>query len=218
PVAYDMGGGGPDRSRIICCFLGLDERPFNPLLSALPAMIHLSAADAATGWLATLLNVAARDSGTGRPGRERGLARLAESVFVEAVRRDVEALPSAEIGWLAGLRDPVVGQALAALHTSPTEDWTVERLARLVGVSRSVLAERFTGMVGQPPMQYLALWRMQLASQLLCDGGQGAEGASAVGYEAEAAVSRAFKKPGGQAPATLRKGAAPRGPPRMPLV
>jgi AraC-like DNA-binding protein len=96
----------------------------------------------------------------------------------------------------------VVGQALAALHGEPREAWTVERLARLVGLSRSVLAERFTEMVGQPPMQYLALWRMQLASRLLVDGGQVAEVAAAVGYESEAAFSRAFKKLVGQAPAT----------------
>ena len=87
----------------------------------------------------------------------------------------------------------------------PREPWTVERLARLVGLSRSVLAERFTEMVGQPPMQYLALWRMQLASRLLVDGGQVAAVASAVGYESEAAFSRAFKKLVGQAPATWRR-------------
>ena len=97
--------------------------------------------------------------------------RLSELMFVEAVRLYVETLPTAGQGWLSGLRDPVVGQALAALHGVPKEDWTVEKLARLAGVSRSVLAERFTGMVGQPPMQYLALWRMQLASRLLVDGG-----------------------------------------------
>src|SRR5215813_13506544 len=104
----------------------------------------------------------------------------------------------------------MVGHALAALHAEPRENWTVEPLARVVGLSRSVLAERFTEMVGQPPMQYLALWRMQLASQLLCDGGQVAEVASAVGYESEAAFSRAFKKLVGQAPATWRKGAPAR--------
>jgi AraC-like DNA-binding protein len=208
PLVYDFGGSGTDRARIICCFLGLDERPFNPLLAALPAVIHLSAADAATGWLATLMNAAARESGSARAGSENVLARLSELMFVEALRRHIEALPSAETGWLAGVRDPVVGQALAALHASPTEAWTVERLARLVGVSRSVFAERFTEMVGQPPMQYLTLWRMQLASRLLAEGGQVAAVAAGVGYESEAAFSRAFKKLVGQAPGTWRLGAA----------
>lgn len=94
------------------------------------------------------------------------------------------------------------------LHGRPRDPWTVERLARLVGLSRSVFAERFTDMVGQPPMQYLALWSMHLASRLLTDGGQVAAVAGAVGYESEAAFSRAFKKLVGQPPATWRRGAA----------
>ena len=150
-----------------------------------------------------------RESGTARAGGENVLARLSELMFVETIRRYLEMLPPAQTGWLAGLRDPVVGQALAALHGEPRDPWTVERLARLVGLSRSVLAERFTDMVGQPPMQYLALWRMQLASRLLVEGGQVAAVAGAVGYESEAAFSRAFKKLVGQAPATWRKGTVP---------
>ena len=211
PLVYEFGGGGSDRTRIVCCFLGCDERPFNPLLAALPTVIHLPAAghDAATGWLATLLNIAVRESGSARAGSENVLARLSELMFVEALRRYIEALPPAQTGWLAGLRAPVVGQALAAIHGRPTEAWTVQRLARLVGVSRSVLAERFTEMVGQPPMQYLALWRMQLASRLLAEGGHVASVAAAVGYESEPAFSRAFKRLVGQAPATWRKETVP---------
>jgi AraC-like DNA-binding protein len=207
PLVYELGGGGPDRVRLVCCFLGCDERPFNPLLTALPKVIHLSAAGdhAMTGWLATLLNIAVRESGSARAGTENVLARLAELMFVEAVRRYIESLPPAQTGWLAGLRDPVVGQALSAVHAEPAAAWTVERLARLVGVSRSVLAERFAEMVGEPPMQYVALWRMQLASRLLADGGHVAGVAAQVGYESEAAFSRAFKKLVGQAPATWRR-------------
>jgi len=216
PIVYELGGGGPERARVVCGFLGCDERPYNPLLTALPTMIHLSAAGAqapdgsqvTTGWLGTLLNIAVRESGSARAGGENVLARLSELMFVEAVRRYLEILPPAQTGWLAGLRDPVVGQALAALHGQPSEPWTVERLARLVGLSRSVFAERFTEMVGQPPMQYLALWRMQLASRLLIEGGQVAAVAGAVGYESEAAFSRAFKKLVGQAPATWRRDTA----------
>jgi len=174
PLVYELGGGGPERVRVVCGFLGCDERPFNPLLAALPTVIHLSAAgpDATTGWLGTLLNIAVRESGSARAGGENVLARLSELMFVEAIRRHLETLPPTQTGWLAGLRDPVVGQALAALHGQASEPWTVARLARLVGLSRSVFAERFTEMVGQPPMQYLALWRMQLASRLLAEGGQ----------------------------------------------
>jgi AraC-like DNA-binding protein len=211
PLVYELGGGGTERARIVCGFLGCDERPYNPLLTALPKVIHLAATGphATTGWLGTLLNIAVRESGSARAGSENVLARLSELLFVEAIRRYLEMLPPVETGWFAGLRDPVVGQALAALHGQPSEPWTVERLARLVGLSRSVFAERFTEMVGQPPMQYLALWRMQLASRLLVEGNQVAAVAGAVGYESEAAFSRAFKKLVGQAPATWRRSAVP---------
>ena len=203
PYVYELGGGG-ERARVICGFLGCDERPFNPLLASLPPVVHL-ATPRSTGWIATLLSVAVTESGSERAGRENVLARLSELMFVEMIRRYLESLPPAQTGWLAGLRDPIVGQALAAMHGEPAKGWTVEELARHVGLSRSVFAERFTGMVGEPPMQYLALWRMQLASRLLIEGGSVAEVAGAVGYESEAAFSRAFKKLVGAAPATWRR-------------
>ncbi len=213
PLVYELGGGGSERTRVVCCFMGCDERPYNPLLTALPPVIHLSATatQATNSWFGTILTIAVRESGSARAGSENVLARLSELMFVEAIRRYIETLPPAQTGWLAGLRDPVVGQALSALHGKPSEPWTVERLARLVGLSRSVFAERFTEMVGQSPMQYLALWRMQLASRLLIDGELVAGVANAVGYESEAAFSRAFKKLVGQAPATWRKGSNPTG-------
>lgn len=207
PIFYELGGRGADRARIVCCFLGLDERPFNPLLGALPQTIHLSALEttsAPTGWLRTLLNAAAAESGSRRSGSENVLARLSELIFVETIRRYIETLPAAEKSWLAGLRDPEVGRALATLHGEPAAPWTVEGLAHAVGLSRSILAERFTEMVGHPPMHYLALWRMQLASRRLIDGEPVAAAASAVGYESEAAFSRAFKKHVGASPAAWR--------------
>ena len=207
PVFYQVGGGGAERARIVCCFLGLDERPYNPLLTSLPSVIHLSASSPQTnaGWLGTMMTIAVKESGSARPGGENVLARMSELMFVETIRQYIETLPPTETGWLAGLRDPVVGQALAALHSAPTQQWTVESLAHMVGLSRSVLAERFMEMVGHPPMHYLALWRMQLASRLLIDGGNVAAVSAAVGYESEAAFSRAFKKLVGEAPATWRR-------------
>jgi transcriptional regulator GlxA family with amidase domain len=160
---------------------------------------------AAAGWLGTLFSMAIKESGGARAGGENVLARVSELMFVEVIRRYIEALPAAQAGWLSGLRDPVVGHALAAMHGEPAEAWTVERLARLVGLSRSVFAERFAEMVGQTPMQYLAMWRMQLASRMLIEGRQVAAVAGAVGYESDAAFSRAFKKLVGQAPGTWRR-------------
>jgi AraC-like DNA-binding protein len=170
-------------------------------------MIHLPArasASTSSGWLTALLHAAAAESGGQRAGSENVLARLSELIFVETIRWYIEGLPTAEKGWLAGLRDPDVGRALAALHGEPAAPWSVEGLAREVGLSRSVLAERFTEMVGQPPMQYLALWRMQLASRRLIDGEQVSAAAAAVGYESEAAFSRAFRRLVGASPAKWR--------------
>jgi AraC-like DNA-binding protein len=207
PHVYDLAGAGAEKSRILCCFLGCDESPFNPLLTALPRVLHLpgSGDHAKTGWLGTLMMIATSESGRNRAGAENVLSRLSELIFVEAVRRYLETLPAGHTGWLAGLRDPMVGQALAALHSDASKPWTVEGLARQAGQSRSVFAARFTAMVGQPPMQYLALWRMQLAARLLSDGRGVGEVAEAVGYESEAAFSRAFKKLLGQAPGTWRR-------------
>ena len=207
PIVYEYGGGGPERARLVCCFLGCDERPFNPLLTALPRTIHLSRAanEHASGWLTTLLNIAVGESGSARAGRDNILARMSELMCVEAIRRYIEMLPGSQTGWLAGLRDPIVGQALAVLHGDPAAEWTVESLARAVGASRSVLADRFTDIVGEPPMQYLALWRMQLASQRLLAGEPVAQVAVAVGYESEASFSRAFKRLVGDAPGAWRR-------------
>ncbi len=111
-----------------------------------------------------------------------------------------------------GLRDPFVGKSLSLLHGGPARDWTIEELAREVGLSRSVLAERFTDLVGIPPMQYLAKWRMQIAAELLSDGGANvATVANEIGYESEAAFSRAFKKMVGVPPSVWRRRVRPNG-------
>jgi AraC-like DNA-binding protein len=135
------------------------------------------------------------ESAEKRVGGESVLARLSELMFIEVVRRYLEALPPEHSGWLAGLRDPFVGKALSLLHAWPGQNWTIEELAKQVGVSRSLLAERFTALVGIPPMQYLAKWRMQIASELLTRGSANAATvAIEIGYASEAAFNPAVKQ------------------------
>jgi AraC-like DNA-binding protein len=159
------------------------------------------------GWLEALANLAVAETTAGRTGGECVLARASELMFVEVIRRYVATLPPEQTGWLAGLRDPFVGRALAALHDRPAEPWTVESLAREAALSRSALAERFAHLVGEAPMQYLTRWRMQLAATLLRTRAASVfEAAVEVGYASEAAFSRAFKKIVGVPPAAWREG------------
>jgi AraC-like DNA-binding protein len=204
PFTLTMGSESPDPARVVCGFLGCDARPFNPLLAALPATLHVS--DRGDGPLGALVRFAVAESKGPRIGSECILGRLSELMFVDVVRQYLESLPPERTDWLAALRDQFVGRALAALHGSSARDWTLESLAREVGLSRSALAERFTEFVGQPPMQYLTNWRMQLAANHLLTGTDNvAEVAERVGYESEAAFSRAFKKAVGVPPGQWRK-------------
>jgi AraC-like DNA-binding protein len=204
PFALSMGGGEAATAHFVCGFLGCDARPFNPLLSALPRVMHVRGdAGGASG---DFVRLALAEGANPRPGSDVVLGRLSELMFVDIVRRYLETLPAHRTGWLAGLRDPFVGRALAALHHSPARDWTLESLAREAALSRSALAERFTEIVGQPPMQYLASWRMQLAAGQLASGSDSVAAIAAqVGYDSEAAFGRAFKKATGVAPGRWRK-------------
>jgi AraC-like DNA-binding protein len=209
PIRVDYGTvGGRDEVHVICGFLACDSRPFNPLLAALPRVIHTRRAGGSHGeMLDHFMSCALAESRTPRAGGEVVLARLSELMFMEVVREYVgslHAIESGRSGWLSGLRDEVVGRALASLHSQPTRAWTLEDLAHKVGASRSALAERFADYVGVPPMQYLAQWRMQLAANLLAGPATLAEIAVDVGYGSEAAFSRAFKKIVGLSPATWR--------------
>ena len=206
PFVVAEGGGGPQELGLVCGFLGCDVRPFNPLLGALPRLLHVRDAFAPGDPLGRLIDFAVAESHEPRPGGECVRLRLSELMFVEVVRRYLAGLSAEQTGWLAGLRDRVVGRALALLHERPGEAWTLEKLAREVGLSRSALAERFTHFVGEPPVQYLTRWRMQVAARLLADGhAKVATIALQVGYDSEAAFSRAFKKLAGVPPAAWRR-------------
>jgi AraC-like DNA-binding protein len=202
PVSISVGENG-EATRFVCGFLGCDARPYNPLLAALPRVFSIN--DSAGGALAAYVQFALAESKEPRMGGQCVLGRLSELMFVDVVRRYLETLPPDRTDWLAGLRDPHVGRALTALHRQPARDWTIESLARHVAVSRSVLAERFTQFVGEPPMKYLTNWRMQLAANQLLGGVDSvAVVASSVGYDSEAAFGRAFKKAVGMPPGEWR--------------
>ncbi|MDO8533396.1 MAG: AraC family transcriptional regulator [Xanthobacteraceae bacterium] len=206
PFFINYGGDGAASAKIVCGFLACDARPFNPLLANLPPVIRARAKQGSdASWLGQFIRAAMIESANKRAGGESVLAKLSELMFIEVVRRHLEALPPEQAGWLAGLRDPFVGKALSLMHASPARNWTIEELARDVGLSRSVLAERFADLVGMPPMQYLANWRMQVASGLLSSGRANmAAVAAEVGYGSEAAFSRAFKKMVGVPPSAWR--------------
>src|SRR5215831_11178626 len=187
--------------------LGSDSAHGNPVIATLPAALRLTIEEGgAAEWMRSTFQYAAEEVAAGRPGSATVLAKLSELLFVESVRRYAETLPEGQTGWLAGLRDPYVARALALLHRDLTRAWTVDELGRHVGLSRSALAERFTHLIGVAPMHYLANWRMQVAAQELRNRSTSlAQVANTVGYESEAAFSRAFKKAFGTAPATWRR-------------
>jgi AraC-like DNA-binding protein len=205
PISFSLTGGGVDKAEIVCGFLGCDARPFNPLLSALPRVMHMRGSGKSDSVLRRLIDLAVAESTAPRSGSGCVLSRLSELLFVEVVRDYVASLPPENTGWLAGLRDESIGRALQKLHDRPAHAWNLEELAKEVGMSRSLLAERFAHFVGVPPMQYLAQWRMQLAASLLrTTTASLAEIADRVGYGSDTALSRAFKRQVGVAPAHYR--------------
>jgi AraC-like DNA-binding protein len=202
------------------------EQRFGPLVDALPTMLLVRSRDGYATieafdsrgthpaevpktpgtWLGTTLKFTVQEARAARPGNAAMIGRLTELMFVEVLREYMQRLPAGQGGWLAGLNDGNVGKALRLLHGDPVRDWTVDELAREVAVSRSVLAQRFTELVGEAPMRYLANWRMQLAKQLMRDSARNIQQvAEQVGYESEAAFNRAFKRATGLPPGTWRK-------------
>jgi AraC-like DNA-binding protein len=207
PFLNALGTGESDPAELVCGFLGCDSRPFNPLLETLPRMIHVRGdASPERAWLSQFGQIAVAESRAKRAGGEGMLARMSELMFIEVVRSHIATLPEEQTGWLAGLRDRSVGRALNLLHSRSSHPWTLDELAKESGLSRSALADRFTNLIGQPPMQYLARWRMQVAASRLVNSTDSvAQVASEVGYDSEAAFSRAFKRSVGMSPAAWRR-------------
>jgi AraC-like DNA-binding protein len=202
----EVGGGG-EATQLLCGYLGSDHA-FGPLLSSLPKVLKIDVRATPSGaWVESSFRFAVSQIATGRVGSTTVIAKLSELLFVEAVSQYIAGLAEDQKGWLAGLRDPQIGQALALMHAKPAKDWSAEALAAEVGMSRSGFAERFTSLVGQPPMQYLTYWRMQLAARRLRETREAvAQVGYTVGYESEAAFSRAFKREFGKGPGEWRRG------------
>jgi AraC-like DNA-binding protein len=205
PFVLKYGPEGPPTARLVCGFLACDAEAFNPLLDNLPPVIVAGGEDDA-GWLGQFARVAAAEMAGGRAGSASVLAKLSELMFIAVVRRHIETMPPQRAGWLAGLRDPAVGRALALLHGAPAHPWTMQELAAKAALSRSALYDRFADLVGTPPLHYLAQWRMQIAIGMLRRGDAGmAEIAASIGYGSEAAFSRAFRKMMGAPPSAWCK-------------
>lgn len=200
-------GGAGERTSIICGFLQCDALLFHPIMGHLPPLIHVSPeATPADAWLAGTIRHTAEEASKAKPGSRNMVSRLTELMFVEILRKFMHELSQDQIGWFAALNDPVAGAALKHLHTAPRGKWSVELLARQVGVSRTVLAERFKHFLGQPPMQYLLHWRLLKAAQDLKSNDLPIKTISdQAGYDTEAAFNRAFKRLFGVPPGVWRK-------------
>jgi AraC-like DNA-binding protein len=205
-VSSTLGGGG-ERTRFVCGYMGYRRSVCQPLFDVLPPALRVPRGEGPAPYLLReLLQTGMRESEEAKPGGVSMLAKVAELMFVDALRRYVESLPSR--GWIAGLRDPQVGRALALIHGEPDKSWTVEDLARDVAMSRSAFAEHFSALVGEPPIQYLARWRLGLAAQALRAGSEPITRiAGRSGYDSDAAFSRAFKRQFGMPPAAWRRAA-----------
>ncbi|MPZ38918.1 MAG: helix-turn-helix domain-containing protein [Rhizobiales bacterium] len=201
-------GGGGEETRIICGYLESSEFLFTPVFRTLPQMLVEKTSNEKVGALmASTVREIASLVEAATPGTQTILGRMMELLFVEVLRRHVSRLPSGSKGWFAALNDPIVGRALALVHADPARKWTADDLARAAGSSRTVLAERFNALLGRPPIDYVTSWRIQLAADRLRHGTDTIAGIAAdVGYESEAAFSRAFKRETGLTPGRWRNG------------
>lgn len=207
--SIDHGDASVPGDRIVCGYLAT-ALGAHPLLASLPPLLVVSMRDRPCAeWVASSFRYAAREHGARRPGSQSIVAQLSSLLFVEAVREHIDSLPADASGWLAAIRDPALGRALAALHARVAQPWTTEALAQEAFLSRSAFAERFTRTLGLPPMGYLTRWRMLLAAQRLRESPATiARIASEVGYESESTFSRAFSREMGAAPSAFRRGSA----------
>jgi AraC-like DNA-binding protein len=199
-------GGGGEPTQLVCGYMECDRELCKMFLGGLPPVFKVNIRkDKAGQWLENSIKFSAGEATANRAGSDAVLARLSEAIFAETMRRYMADLPEQETGWLAGARDPFVGEALAQIHRSPESHWTIAELGQAVGISRSVLAERFRHFLGEPPMTYLSRWRLRLGAKMLTSTNYSVARISGeVGYESEPAFNRAFKREFGIPPARFR--------------
>ena len=200
-------GGGGETTRLICGYLAAEAGLIRPVLAGLPRVVRVHIRnDRAGEWLENSIVHAVDRAADAAPGSEVILARLAEVLFAEALQRYVSQLPGERTGWLAGAGDAAIGRSLAALHRRPAHAWTLDELAAVAAVSRSVLTERFARYIGQSPMAYLADWRLELGAEALRTSSRSVmQIAAEIGYESEPAFNRAFKRRFSKPPAQYRR-------------
>lgn len=200
-----MGGGG-EITKLICGYMVCEPQLSWIFLAGLPSILKINIrSDASSEWLEDSIRYSVAHADPGSPGSAAVLAKLSEVLFIETLRRYIARLPPEQTGWLAGARDPEVGRALALLHRRPADPWTIASLAKEVGTSRSVLAERFRQYLSEPPISYLTRWRLQLGAQMLtATSSSVAEIAAEIGYESEPSFNRAFKREFGLPPGRFR--------------
>jgi AraC-like DNA-binding protein len=206
-IEVERGGGGGEPTKFICGYFGCERYAERLFLAGLPPLFKVNLRGDAPGvWIERTLRLLVEETAAVRAGSLALIAKLCEALFIQTLRAYMQELTAEQTGWLAAARDAVVGSALAHLHRDPARAWTLPDLARAAGTSRTVLAEHFTRFVGQPPLAYLATWRLQLAARLLETTDDTAlQIAVSVGYESEAAFNRAFKRIFGLPPGKYRR-------------
>jgi AraC-like DNA-binding protein len=206
-IALGQFGGGGEYTGLICGYLACDGELIKPVLAGLPRVVRVNIrADKSGEWLENTLMHAVDQAAAAAPGSRVILAHMAEVLFAEVLRRYLLSLPAGRTGWLAGAGDPAIGRALAVIHRRPCEEWTIEGLAREVGLSRSALNEKFTRFLGQAPMTYLTDWRLELGAEALRSTSRSVQQVAVeVGYDSEAAFNRAFKRKFMLPPAKYRR-------------
>jgi AraC-like DNA-binding protein len=205
-VVSERGGGGGRITKFICGYIGCERQAQRLFLAGLPPLFKVNIRrDASGGWIENTIRHLASEREPARAGRSALLAKLAEALFIETLRRYMAELPRQRTGWLAAARDSAVGRALGAIHSEPARAWTVASLAQRAGVSRTVFAERFARLLGEPPLTYISRCRMQLGARLLESTDDTVlQVALNAGYESEAAFNRAFKREFALPPARYR--------------